>query len=245
MTEGKHCSVCNKVLVAQEVIPATGHTEVIDEAVASTCTETGLTEGKHCSVCGEVLVAQEEAPALGHDLEETERTITRIFYRCTRCEYQEWRDNPWSRSLLSGLVRDEAGENMDYIAGVSWEDGRRILTVTPEEEAEDDRLPILYLSPEQAARWLAEGVALVRLICDEAALEIELDKLSTDWFPAVDGEIDFYLFALNAKEGGFRVTVEALVGEDRTPASTLSGLTLQKGGTVLPVEQNGVYAFDD
>ncbi len=44
-----------------------GHTEVIDNAVASTCTETGLTEGKHCSVCEEVLIAQEVVEATGHD----------------------------------------------------------------------------------------------------------------------------------------------------------------------------------
>ena len=65
-TEGKHCSVCNEILKAQEAVPAKGHTEVIDEAVEATCTEPGKTEGKHCSVCNEILKAQEAVPAKGH-----------------------------------------------------------------------------------------------------------------------------------------------------------------------------------
>ena len=80
LTEGSHCSVCNTVLKAQEVIPTTEHTVVTDAAVAPTCTKTGLTEGKHCSVCNTVLKAQEVIPATGH----TEVTDAAVAPTCTK-----------------------------------------------------------------------------------------------------------------------------------------------------------------
>ncbi|MBE6687465.1 MAG: hypothetical protein E7591_09615, partial [Ruminococcaceae bacterium] len=58
------CSLCGDSYT--EEVAALGHTEVVDAAVAPTCTETGLTEGKHCSVCGTVTVAQTVVAALGH-----------------------------------------------------------------------------------------------------------------------------------------------------------------------------------
>ena len=69
LTEGKHCSVCKAIIVAQKETPALGHTEAVDPAVAATCEKTGLTEGKHCSVCNEVLVAQKETPKTEHKFE--------------------------------------------------------------------------------------------------------------------------------------------------------------------------------
>ena len=66
LTEGKHCSRCSEILIAQKDISALGHEEVVDAAVDPTCTESGLTEGKHCDRCDEVLVAREVVPAPGH-----------------------------------------------------------------------------------------------------------------------------------------------------------------------------------
>ena len=68
---------------------ALGHTVVVDEAVAATCTTTGLTEGSHCSVCGEVLVAQQETDALGHDFENGENGMCANGCGTASCEHTE------------------------------------------------------------------------------------------------------------------------------------------------------------
>ncbi len=85
------CTVCGETKT--EVISATGHTEVTDEAVEPTCTEPGLTEGSHCGICGAVIVEQKVVPALGHSWNDgeitTEPTCTEAgekTYTCTVCD---------------------------------------------------------------------------------------------------------------------------------------------------------------
>ena len=77
---------------ATKVLPALGHVVVVDEAVAPTCTETGLTEGSHCSRCHATLVAQNTVDALGHVVvtdEAVEPTCTETGLsegsHCSRC----------------------------------------------------------------------------------------------------------------------------------------------------------------
>ena len=84
------CANCEDSYV-DTFIDALGHNEVIDSAVAPTCTETGLIEGKHCDRCNEVLVEQKEVAALGHEYESivTEPTCVDKGYTthaCNRCD---------------------------------------------------------------------------------------------------------------------------------------------------------------
>ena len=85
LTEGKHCSVCSKVIVAQNTVSMKPHTEAVDEAVEATCTATGLTEGKHCSVCKTVIVKQNIVPSSHKYSGNYEYSDNYHWLKCTVC----------------------------------------------------------------------------------------------------------------------------------------------------------------
>ena len=70
------CKVC--AASSTETIPVKAHDLVIENAVAPSCTETGLTAGEYCKNC-DYKVAQEVVDALGH----TEETIPAVDATCT------------------------------------------------------------------------------------------------------------------------------------------------------------------
>jgi hypothetical protein len=93
----RYCSCGEK---QTKEIYATDHTEVIDNAVAATCTKTGLTEGKHCSVCDEVLLSQSETPLIPHKYDDN------YDESCNECGFV--RDADCAHIILNTLPAKEA-----------------------------------------------------------------------------------------------------------------------------------------
>ena len=240
-TDKAKCETCG-----QEYDNTLGHTEVTDPAVAATCTESGKTEGKHCSVCGAILAAQEMIPAAGHHYAVTGTSITRVYYRCGGCGDSYWTDNRYSRSIIPDLVRDEHGENVDYFASVFRQNGKRILTVTPDLPEGGVRVTSLWLNPEYVEQWIGQAVSMVRIQQNGAVLEIELTAVTADWFPPEPATraISFYVFTLDPGSDGILVEVNAVFDDQKVPAITLSGITLKLEEAEISVTENGMRNFE-
>ena len=67
LTEGTKCADCGEILVAQEEVPALGHTEEIVPGTPATFDEPGTSDGKRCSVCGLTLEQNQPVPALDYN----------------------------------------------------------------------------------------------------------------------------------------------------------------------------------
>lgn len=96
LTEGKHCSVCNAVIVEQTEVPATGIHTWGDWNVTSdaTCVDAG-SKTRECDACGET--ETETVPATGH----TEETVAGKAPTCTET------------GLTEGVKCSVCGETLD------------------------------------------------------------------------------------------------------------------------------------
>ncbi len=117
-----YCTVCGKEQSrVQKILEVQPHSLVVDEAVAPSCTETGLTEGYHCQYCGKVYVAQEEIPVVDHTagdvvIENVVRatcaaigTYDEAIY-CTECGKELSRTHKTTEKLPHTPVTDKAVE---------------------------------------------------------------------------------------------------------------------------------------
>ena len=123
-SKSRHCSRCD-AKTDVTVIEAKGHTEVVDKAVAATCTADGYTEGKHCSVCNAVIKAQEKIAATGHKYVETvvepsysNRGYT--LYECSVCGYS-YKDNYEEQLIVPAVTGFASGSQTKSSAVLGWD----------------------------------------------------------------------------------------------------------------------------
>ncbi len=87
------CSICNKSKGKEDFFK-TGHTEIADQAVAPTCTKTGLTAGSHCGVCGVIIIEQNVVSMLAHSYGDLVPAVAPTcsaggniaYYQCSSCK---------------------------------------------------------------------------------------------------------------------------------------------------------------
>ncbi|MBR6187216.1 MAG: hypothetical protein IKQ41_13275 [Clostridia bacterium] len=239
LTDGKRCKACGAFTVPQEEIPALGHTEAIDPAVPATCTQTGLTAGRHCAVCGKTLAKQETVKALGHAWAQTSADERAVVYTCSRCgltRTEEKRGAPGG--LYGDILIDADHEAVRYAVKTDAED-KKTLMITAELAGRNGKTPEIGLRLTKALIWQLrdKGYDTIKYVNGSAALLIELDAISDDWF---DGEeIKTFAFITAPRADGVLVRAEGETGDGEIlPAAFLEGVTL------LPdtaVEENGVY----
>ncbi|MBR2319546.1 MAG: dockerin type I repeat-containing protein [Clostridia bacterium] len=118
LADGEQCSVCGNILVAQQTIPAVGHSY---NAVVTTpdCENSGYTVYA-CTVCGHSY-ADNRVDALGHNYQVTETVDStcvadgKQVYTCTRCGDSYTEVIPATGRHTYGYICDEVCDVCGYV----------------------------------------------------------------------------------------------------------------------------------
>ena len=190
------CSFCGKYFadefgkneISEEstVLHSTGHTIVIDEAVAPTYETTGLTEGSHCGICNKIIVEQqvvEKLDAKYHSVtyrNSTEKfSLPEISLDFTKyAEHAGLLDMPvpvvqgynfigWFTAPIGGqlVAHIPAGSTQDYVLYARWETITYTITY---EDAPVNNNPSTYTVEDEFALTDAEwsGLSFKEWTCD-------------------------------------------------------------------------------
>ena len=246
-TEPKTCERCG----ATEGSPLSdGHKPgktVIENEDIHCISDSSYDEVVYCTVCKKELSRKHITYKSSHDYKpwEWHETITRKYYKCTKCGNFYWLHNPESWNMKPGLVRYANGAAVDYKAYATGPDDNGVLTVTPIRHTERDSTDdiSLYLTPDDVYVWTWEKMNRIELVRDRTVLAIDPREITPEMFGLKEGETpDFYVFTLTPSgKDGWQVRAEVLLGEKRLSAQELKGITLTAAGKETAITANGVY----
>ncbi len=256
------CSVCKKMfsdaagtaeITAPVSIPASGDGhkpgKPVKENITYTCVDDGgYDEVVYCTLCGKELSREHvNVKATGHDYQpwKWHVTITRMYFKCTKCGHFYWLHNSESWNMKPGLVRYANGDAVDYKASATGPDRDGVLTIMPIKHTERDDMDdiCLYMTPDDVYVWVWEKMNKIELVRDGVTLSLDPREITPEMFGLEEKEKpDYYIFTLTPSgKDGWLVKAEALVGEKRIPAEELKGITLTAAGKETEITANGLY----
>lgn len=246
-TEPKTCERCG----ATEGSPSgDGHKPgkaVIENEDIHCVSDSSYDEVVYCTVCKQELSRKHVTYKSSHDYQpwEWHETITRQYFKCTKCGNFYWLHNPESLNMKKGLVRYANGDTVDYKAYATGPDDNGVLTVTPIKHTERDNTDdiSLYMTPDDVYVWVWEKMNRIELVRDRVVLAIDPREITPEMYGLKENEVpDYYVFTLTPSgKDGWLVRAEALMGEKRIPAEELKGITLTVSGKETEITANGVY----
>lgn len=195
-------------------IPAKGHTEVKDAAVAATCTTDGKTEGSHCSDCNTVLAAQQSIPA-GHT---------------------EVKD---AAVAATALATGKTEGSHCSVCGTVIKKQNTVAKLTPKVSltAASLKMKTNQTTTKFKATGLAAGDYVTKVVSGNTKI-VKVDKVKKDGtFKLVAGKkagtttVSIYLASGKKAAKSFKVTVQKGAVKTEKITTTTKNLTLKKGET--------------
>ena len=260
LTEGSHCGVCGKIIVAQTVIEATAHAnKYAGLGFEADCTRAGWNAGLYCPDCGTWLEEQTEIPPLGHDLgkgvEAIPPTCTQsgvMAYPCQRCSYVASEDIPPRHTPVKIEAVSPTEDKEGATEGSKCSACGKILVQPEVIPALGRPTPEGWAHEEGGWRYYADGayltgVAVVDgLYYDFGESGLNLDKTPYTGLLAVDGEN--YYIRKGKPDAGWQLIGESWYYFDTTTGAGLDGEHLVSG-QVYPFEKgrllHGIWVRDD
>ena len=260
LTEGSHCVVCGKIIVAQTVIEATAHAnKYAGYGFEPDCTRAGWNAGLYCPDCDTWLEEQTEIPPLGHDLgkgvEAIPPTCTQsgvMAYPCQRCSYVASEDILPRHTPVKIEAVSPTEDKEGATEGSKCSACGKILVQPEVIPALGRPTPEGWASEEGGWRYYADGAYLTGiavvdgLYFDFGESGLNLDKTPYTGLLAVDGEN--YYIRKGKLDTGWQLIGESWYYFDTTTGAGLDGEHLVSG-QIYPFEKGrllrGVWVRDD